>query len=282
MINKKNLSTECIFDGKITDIQNITYNIIERGFLYGDGFFDTIRYANGKMLFLENHVKRIQLGYEHFGFAFQQIDFKLISEWLMNYKVENARIRISVVRAAGGFYAPETNQAHYMVQAYQLNKWAYESNELAHFKIVKTAQKPQILPFKPLGSALKVMETLTVLNPLKTHIPLLVSANNVVLELGWENIFLIKENCIYTPSIDNNIFPGILRSYFIAFIQENMPSIAFEEKKIQVDDLAKFPLIIGTNVIKGLTPYTKSDTSCKMYIDINNAFNSYLKNKAIL
>jgi branched-chain amino acid aminotransferase len=45
-------------------------SVEDRGFLYGDGFFETLRAENGRPLFLEEHVKRLRASAEDFRLSF--------------------------------------------------------------------------------------------------------------------------------------------------------------------------------------------------------------------
>ncbi len=44
-------------------------SVEDRGFLYGDGFFETLRVEDGCVLFLDEHLKRLQTSAQTFQFS---------------------------------------------------------------------------------------------------------------------------------------------------------------------------------------------------------------------
>ncbi len=66
------------------------------------------------------------------------------------------------------------------------------------------------------------------------------------------NIFIVKDNKILTPIINNNILPGTIRKKLIA-------NLNIVETKISLEELINADFIFITNSIKGIQPVTKVD-----------------------
>lgn len=47
-------------------------SVEDRGFLYGDGFFETLRAEDGRLFFLEEHLKRLRASAQAFSLSFPQ------------------------------------------------------------------------------------------------------------------------------------------------------------------------------------------------------------------
>ena len=45
-------------NGLFTPLSNAKISILDRGFCYGDGLFETLRASNGKIFYIEQHIDR--------------------------------------------------------------------------------------------------------------------------------------------------------------------------------------------------------------------------------
>ena len=97
------------FNGKILDKEKFSINYNNRYFLYGDGFFETIKYVPGKILFWEEHyfrlmgslcMLRFQIpSYFNESFFSNQINLTLEANAL---EKSSARIKILFYRESAG------------------------------------------------------------------------------------------------------------------------------------------------------------------------------------
>ena len=83
---------------------------MNRGFLYGDGFFETIRIVDGRIPLLDSHLERIQDALEIYQIEPQ---FAITDDFIYgianSYK-KNGSLRINFFREGGGKYTPEMNE----------------------------------------------------------------------------------------------------------------------------------------------------------------------------
>ena len=80
---------------------NAKISILDRGFCYGDGLFETIRVNKGKIYFLEKHIDRLfkSLPQVLIDLPMTQLELvKIINETLNRNKFKNAIIRLEVTR----------------------------------------------------------------------------------------------------------------------------------------------------------------------------------------
>lgn len=83
---------------------------MNRGFLYGDGFFETIRVLDGTAPLLHTHLDRIYEALEIYQFQTQlEIDEDLINAIVKSYE-GNGTVRINFFREGSGKYLPESNE----------------------------------------------------------------------------------------------------------------------------------------------------------------------------
>ena len=103
-----------------------------RGFLYGDAVFESIKHTGSKALFLEDHYFRLMASMRIFGMEIP-LEFTLDffeQEFLRTIKGQSVtapawRIRLTVFRADGGRYTPATNQVNFLIQSEPLDQLKY-------------------------------------------------------------------------------------------------------------------------------------------------------------
>jgi branched-chain amino acid aminotransferase len=82
---------------------------MNRGFLYGDGFFETIRIVNGQMPLLSNHIDRIEDGLDIYqmtpSFEINEVFIQGIAE---SYG-DDGILRINFFRDGSGKYLPDSD-----------------------------------------------------------------------------------------------------------------------------------------------------------------------------
>ena len=78
---------------------------------------------------------------------------------------------------------------------------------------------------------------------------------NLLTEGGASNIFFATDDCIYTPSLANNILPGITRELLIEEIRNI--GLNFEEGDYSIEELSSAKSIWLTSSTKGLAQVTE-------------------------
>ena len=119
------------FNGNILESSavNIENN---RGFLYGDAVFETLRVLNNKVLFLEDHYFRFMASMRIFrmeipmNFTMEYFEEQILSLIQSDNNKSNAyRVRFSVCRKEGGFYLPKTNDVDFVITFLALDNDLY-------------------------------------------------------------------------------------------------------------------------------------------------------------
>ena len=81
---------------------------MNRGYLYGDGFFETIRIIDGQIPLINQHLERIEEAIEIYKFI---PTFYIDEAFIYSLKSsENELIRINFFRTGGGKYLAENNE----------------------------------------------------------------------------------------------------------------------------------------------------------------------------
>lgn len=235
-----------------------------RGFLYGDAVFETLKIVNSKILFLEDHYFRLMSSMRivrmeiPMDFTMEFLEEQVLSVAKAN-KIENAaRARITVFRNDGGYYLPQTNSVSYLINVesvenkfYQITEKEYVVDLYADFFVAK-----QLLSsIKTTNKILNITASIYAKENDLDNCLLLNESKNVV-EALQGNLFLLKDNILITPPISEGCLNGIMRKQILA-LAKTLPNIEVIEQIISPFELQKADELFITNVIKGIQPVTK-------------------------
>jgi branched-chain amino acid aminotransferase len=271
------------YNGSIQDTSN--YSIENnRGFLFGDAIFETIKVNGTKILFLEEHYLRLMASMRicrmeipmNFTMEFMEEEIlKLIA--LHTNKVSN-RIRFSVFRNAEGFYNPTSNDVQFIITC----------SELASDSYVFSSTTYEVELFKDFHVSKHLLATLKTNNKMINVVAnifakengfencLLINEDKNVVEATNGNVFMKMGNQIITPPTSDGCLNGIMRKQIIAIVNK-MDTIEMIEKSISPFDLQKADELFISNVIAGIQPitkYRKKEFTSEVAKEITNVLNA--------
>ena len=251
------------FNGNIQDSSNFAIEN-NRGFLFGDAIFETIKVNGTKILFLEEHYLRLMASMRicrmeipmNFTMEFMEEQILKLIELETN-KVSN-RIRFSVFRDADGFYNPTSNDVQFIITCFELSSEKY----------LFSTSNYEVELFKDFHVSKHLLSTLKTNNKIINVVAsvfakengfdncLLINDDKNVVEAINGNIFMKMGNQLITPPTSDGCLNGIMRKQILAIVNkmENMEMI---EKSISPFDLQKADELFISNVITGIQPITK-------------------------
>jgi len=194
-----------------------------RGFLYGDGFFETMLFTQGEVRFLENHLDRICNSMVEFGFDLNTELFKLniknsLYSLIQHYydSTKDYRIKLTVWRNPGGLYTPENNHFSYFIEP-KLHSLLSDYREIEDLGILTEGFfLPQTIAsnHKTINS-INYIQASRIKKNLKVDELILLNSNNKICEATCANIFWEKEGIFFTPSLSTGCIAGVRRQNFI-------------------------------------------------------------------
>lgn len=258
------------FNGTLQD-NSALYIETNRGFLFGDAVFETVKIVNSKIVFLEEHYLRLMASMR---ICRMEIPMLLTMEYfeeqivslLQALKIVNARVRFTVFRDSEGYYTPNSNDVKFVIMANELNNTFYSfSNEPYEVELFKDFHLGKHL-LSTIKTNNKMIHTLAGIFAKENDYQncLLINEDKNIVEAIQANIFMKMGDVISTPPISEGCQNGILRKQIIKLISKNT-NIKFEEKPISPFDLQKADELFLTNVIIGIQPITKYRK--KMYVN---------------
>jgi 4-amino-4-deoxychorismate lyase len=225
------------YNNKITSLKNVKINPLGHGFNYGEGFFTTIGVWNSLGDNLDYHRERIREGLNYFSFNFTPPDLQLIINKLVkaNKKV-NFRLKIII-------YYNEPNISILGIQ-----------EDLPLFKETITLDKASF--FRGNDPIYKI-KGLNYFSNYKNSTKIITDSSNRVLETGFANIFIIKDNKILTPPGDLPILKGTFRAYLLDL--GTIDCYEIYQKEIFYNELFNCDGVFITNAIRKILPVSQID-----------------------
>lgn len=235
-----------------------------RGFLYGDAVFETIKIVNSKILFLEDHYFRLMSSMRvvrmeiPMNFTIEFLEEQILTLAKAKNLESSARARITVYRNDGGYYLPTNNTVSYLIAVESINNPKYSIVEKEYVVDLYTdfyVAKQLLSSIKTTNKLLNITASIYASENDLDNCLLLNDSKNVI-EALQGNLFMLKGNILITPPISEGCLNGVMRKQILK-LAKTLENIEVIEEVISPFDLQKADELFVTNVIKGVQPITK-------------------------
>lgn len=244
-------------NGNIVSHGGLIISPSNRAFRYGDGIFESIRFANGIPLWMQYHWERLTRSLKVLQISIPESwDEGFFSNQIIllcqKNQFVNARIRLNIFRQDGGFYKPEVNDGSFLIEASPIQHPQYQLNE----KGVLLETYTQITKSRNILSALKTNNALP--NVMAANYAKSKNADDAILlndsgniaEATSSNIFIVKNGKYYTPSIEEACVDGVMRRVIMEMAA--IHQIQMYDCALSLNDLLDADEIFLTNAICGM------------------------------
>ncbi len=235
-----------------------------RGFLFGDSVFETIKVLDSKVLFLEDHYFRLMASMRicrmeiPMNFTMEYFEEQILNLIATFSDSNSYRVRFSVYRDSDGFYLPKTRNVQFIVAASSLNSDLYaigkESYEVELYKDFYVS-KQLLSTLKTNNKMLQITGSIFADENGYDNCLVLNDEKNVV-EALQSNLFMKTGNLVVTPPVSDGCLNGIMRKQILELLKK-IEGIEVKEASISPFDLQKADELFLTNVISGIQPITK-------------------------
>jgi len=251
-------------NGELLTEQQAKLSVFNRGLAYGDALFETIKTLNGKVLFWEDHYFRLMASMRILR---MEIPMTFTPEFLESQILEllehynsnsnSFRIKLTVFRNQGGYYTPNSNAVSYFITAepldadlYLLSTSDYRIELFKDFYVT-----PGLLStLKTNNKVLNVLGSIYAKENQYDNCLVLNTNKNIVESLNG-NLFLVKDNVIKTPPLEDGCLKGIMRKQVLEIVHK-IPEYECIESSISPFELQKANELFVTNVVQGIQPIT--------------------------
>jgi len=268
------------FNGLISPKEDLKLSHKNRAFKYGDAVFDTLKYKDGHIPFLEDHYFRIMSSTRMLRMKIP-MNFNLdyykdeILKTIRANKFEDARIRVTIFRKDGGLYTPENNNIDFLIE---VNKLSLNDPTPYKIELFKDFQvQPGLLStIKSNNRLINVLASIFA-SEFNFQNCILINENKNIVEAINANIFIIKGFNIYTPALEEGCINGIVRKKIIEMIEgQNVYKI--HQTSISPFELLKCDEIFLTNSIvdvQSVSSFRKKEYGNKQTAELIKLFKKF-------
>jgi branched-chain amino acid aminotransferase len=227
----------------LVDKKDAKISVFDHGYLYGDGVFEGIRFYNGKVLCEKEHLARL---YESAKFIRLTIPMTIeemsdaMRKTIDANNLQNGYIRLIVSRGEGTLglnpflcTRPIVVIIAAGIQLYPVDLYESGMKVVSSSYVRNSPQSlsPQVKSLNYLNNILAKIEALD--NGVLEAV--MYNQQGYVAEATGDNIFIIKNDVIYTPPVQSGSLTGITRGLVIGIARDN--GYAVVEKDLTRYDL---------------------------------------------
>jgi branched-chain amino acid aminotransferase len=216
-------------NGKFYDKVDAKISVYDHGLLYGDGVFEGIRIYNGKIFRLKQHIDRFYDSAHSIHLEIPMSKEQMTEAMLATVKAAGKRgdgyIRALVTRGAGslGLDPRKTTDPQVIIIVDDISLYpreVYESGlEIVSVCTIRNhpnALSPRVKSLNYLNNILAKMEAIQA----GCIEALMVNHKGEIAECTGDNIFLVKNGVLKTPSVDAGILEGVTRNAIIELARD--------------------------------------------------------------
>lgn len=268
-----------VYNGELHKSYKFLISPQNRSFRYGDGFFETMKVIEGKVIFQDYHFERLFSALRAFQFDEPEYfthEFILSQIQMLlskNNMTKHAKVRFMVFRADGNLYEAENNEPYFLIQSYGLDE-SYVLNEKGlTTDIYKDARKTSdsFSVFKTNNYLPSVMAAIWFK---KHNLDDAILTNNFdrIADATSSNVFIVKDGIVKTPLLSEGCVGGIVRRHLLQSMEQ--AGMRFEQSSLTAKDIQNADELFLTNTsffIRwvqqcGKTKYT-NEVSTKLFND---------------
>lgn len=269
-------------NGALQSATSPLFSVHNRGFLYGDAVFETLRYSQNHIHFSEDHYFRLMAAMRVFRMP---IPMRFTPEFLKQecLRVIEAqsitspswRIRLSVFRNDGGVYLPASRDVSYVIEAKPIEEEKYASKQSYNVELFKDyyVQKSMLSNLKSNNKALQVIGSIFMQEQGFDN-GILVNDDKEIVEFLNGNLFVVDGGMLRTPPLTAGCLDGVMRKQIIRLAKKE--NISCVEEKISPFDLQQVQEVFMTNAITGIQPvssYRRTDYQDTVALQLQRALN---------
>lgn len=250
------------FNGFISSEDNLLTN--NRGLLYGDSVFETVKILDGKILFAEDHYFRLMASMRivrmeiPMNFTMEYFEEQILSLSKAENLEKSSRARVTIFRKEGGFYLPKDRNVSFLISVSALENSIYsvekENYEVELYKDF-IVSKHLLSTIKSSNRMINVTGSIFADENGYDNCLLINDDKNVIEALNG-NLFMLMGKKLITPPISEGCLNGVMRKQILALARK-IENLEVVEEPISPFDLQKADELFVTNVIKGIQPITK-------------------------
>lgn len=249
------------FNDEFKLLSEVILSPFDRGFLFADGIYESIRTYNKKLFHYEDHLKRLKRSLKEVSIDFKELGSleNIIYELIKKNNFENeALVYLQITRGAA---YPRTHSfpEEKTTPTLFISVKEFKENNLEQSQGVKVILQEDV---RWLRCDIKSTSLLPVVlaNQKASEegaAEAILVRDGIITEGTHTNFFAVKDETVYTAPRSRLILNGITREIVLEFCKKFKTD--FKEEFINKDDLKNFTEFFITSTTKEITPVTTID-----------------------
>jgi branched-chain amino acid aminotransferase len=250
------MTTAVMIDGKLVPPEQAKVSVYDRGFLYGDSVFETIRTYGGRPFALEEHMGRLEWSARRVFIELPvpvEAIAKEVTEAVEHAANSESYIRVMVTRGTGSLmgldpaYAVEPTRVVIVGQLQPPPPEAYERGvALVAYHTQRTADSTAAAGAK-VGNYLVAVLAMREAHAAGANEALIVDGRGSIVEGASSNVFAVIDGKLVTPAEEDGILPGITRKRVLAVARELGQSVEFRSFSV-AEALSASELFVSSSI----------------------------------
>jgi branched-chain amino acid aminotransferase len=251
-------------NGSFVNLTRAKISVFDRGFLYGDGLFETMRAYSGEVFRLEDHLDRLFHSAKEIELSLPYTRRELrtiIKRTLKINGLSKAYIRLTLSRGVSepGLISKPQSSATLAIVAREFKPLSPSEYRKGWRAIVVETRQNQASPLSRLKSLNFLNNILARKEAQSKRVDegILLNTLGEVAEASTSNIFLVKRGIIITPPEESGLLPGITRGVVL----ELAPNLGLKayNRRVSLDDLMGAEEAFLTNSLIEIMPVVEID-----------------------
>ena len=255
-------NTFIFLNGKIIPDTDGSVSTGDRGFLYGDGIYETLRSYKGKPFKLSKHLERMRHSAKQLKISFEYTNSDIgekVNELIEMNRSQDAYIRITLSRGTGGgrLQMDHNIEPTTLIQVNPLTPYDRKFYEEGMALVVSHSRRSTSCPISRHKST-NLLKSILLKEEAKNrsaHETIVLNTDDYVAECVVSNIFFVKNGNVVTPSLDSNILPGITRRTVLDICKDS--SFPVGEELFKTEALLNADEVFITNSLMEIMPVSK-------------------------
>ncbi|HDQ26412.1 MAG TPA: branched-chain-amino-acid transaminase [bacterium] len=206
-------------NGNLVKKEEAVVSVFDHGLLYGDGVFEGIRVYGGNIFRLNDHINRLFNSAKYIMLKVSLSKKEMIDEVVRTVKANNLRdgyLRLVVTRGPGdlGLDPAKCPKAFYFIIAAGITLYPEEYYEKGLSIITVPTRRNTSEALNPQVKSLNYLNNILAKIEAKNHNSLeavMINNEGYVSEATGDNIFIVKDGVLITPSLHCGGLNGITR-----------------------------------------------------------------------
>jgi branched-chain amino acid aminotransferase len=254
------MTAKASIDGEMFDLADARVPVTDRGFLFGDSVFETLRAYGGRCFRMGDHLERLARSAASIRLELPAQRHELrrrVEDTILAAGERSAAVRLMVTRG-GGPLEPDPSMAtqpRVVVIARPRPRHPERSYSEGVSAVVVRSVVSASGPHAKTGNYLASVLAMKEARDAGAFEGILINCIGCVTEAASSNVFAVARGTVRTPPVDDGLLAGITRGVVLSLCSSL--GLPFEEATLKPADLASADELLLTSTLKEVMPITR-------------------------